>query len=259
METTKDVLSLAVGIGEVMLRNGAEIYRVEESVTRILQAYDITEFDVYVLSNGIFASANEDREDACSIIRHVPLGSTNLAKITLLNQLTRDICNRKCSIDEAWGRLMQYDASPAYGKWVQILCCGLGSGGFGYLFGGKPIDAAFAFLIGLLLQPLLFAFSKAGISKVLKNLFASMFVSFMTIALLQTGLPLLADKIIIGSVMPLVPGIAFTTSIRDISDGDYLSGTIHLIDALLTALCIALGVCLPIAFLRFLGGGIILP
>ena len=54
------------------------------------------------------------------------------------------------------------------------------------------------------------------------------------------------DKVIIGAIMPLVPGIAFTTSIRDFYNGDYLSGTIHLIDALLTAICIAVGACLPL-------------
>ena len=58
--------------------------------------------------------------------------------------------------------------------------------------------------------------------------------------------------------MPLVPGIVFTTSIRDFYNGDYLSGTIHLIDALLTALCIAVGICLPIVLFRYLGGGLAL-
>jgi uncharacterized membrane protein YjjP (DUF1212 family) len=63
------------------------------------------------------------------------------------------------------------------------------------------------------------------------------------------------DKIVIGSIMPLVPGIAFTTSIRDFYNGDFLSGTIHLIDALLTALCIAVGVCISIYICQLLGGG----
>lgn len=81
MTTAKEVLALAVEIADVMLRNGGEIYRIEDTVIHILKAYDTKSFDVYVLSNGIFASANEDQEDACSMIRHVPLGSVNLAKV----------------------------------------------------------------------------------------------------------------------------------------------------------------------------------
>ena len=79
MAYTKEILTLAVEIGDCMLRNGAEIYRVEDTVVHILSSYEVEEFDVYVLSNGIFASANENKEDACSIVRHVPLGAVNLA------------------------------------------------------------------------------------------------------------------------------------------------------------------------------------
>ncbi len=77
MAYTKEILTLAVEIGDTMLRNGAEIYRVEDTVVHILNSYDVEEFDVYVLSNGIFASANENRDDACSIVRHI---STRIRK-----------------------------------------------------------------------------------------------------------------------------------------------------------------------------------
>lgn len=62
MDNTKEILTLAVEIGDAMLRCGAEIYRVEDSVIRILEAFGLDDFDAYVLSNGIFASANESRE-----------------------------------------------------------------------------------------------------------------------------------------------------------------------------------------------------
>ena len=65
MAVTKEILTLAVETGDALLRNGAEVYRVEDTVLHILKAYEITDCDVYVLSNGIFASANENKEDAC--------------------------------------------------------------------------------------------------------------------------------------------------------------------------------------------------
>lgn len=109
MVYTNEILTLAVEIGDSMLRNGAEIYRVEDTVVHILKSYEIKEFDVYVISNGIFASANENQEDACSIVRHivrhVPLGSVNLGKISALNQLARDICEHKISLIDSWEEL----------------------------------------------------------------------------------------------------------------------------------------------------------
>jgi hypothetical protein len=98
MAVTKEILTLAVETGDALLRNGAEVYRVEDTVLHILKAYEITDCDVYVLSNGIFASANENKEDACSMIRHVPLGSTHLGRIAALNQLSREICSHECSL-----------------------------------------------------------------------------------------------------------------------------------------------------------------
>ena len=257
MAYTKEILTLAVEIGDEMLRNGAEIYRVEDTVIHILKAYEIEEFDVYVLSNGIFASANENKEDACSMIRHIPLGAVNLDKISALNQLTRDICEQQCALTDAWTRLDECRSIPQPAKWLRVLCCGIGSGGFAYLFGGGVMDLFFAFLIGMLLQVLMFAQSQQKMARFAKSLFYSMFVTALSLIPLMAGVPVMQDKIVIGTIMPLVPGIAFTTSIRDFYNGDYLSGTIHLIDALMTALCIAAGVGIVISIYQALKGGIL--
>ena len=259
MATTKEVLSLAVEIADVMLRNGGEIYRIEDTVVHILKAYNVENFDVYLLSNGIFASANEDKEDACSIIRHVPLGSVNLSKIAYLNQLARDLCTHKCTIAEGWERVSEAKTLPSYSNKKQYFFCGLGSACYTFMFGGSMMDFGFSFIIGCFEQMVLNYLAERKFSRLMRNVFTSAFVSTCSILVMQTGLPLLQDKIIIGAIMPLVPGITFTTSIRDFHNGDYLSGTIHLIDALLTALCIAVGIIIPMAIFNSVGGGALLP
>lgn len=259
MATTKEILALAVEVADVLLRNGGEIYRIEDTVIHILKAYNVKSFDVYVLSNGIFASANEDQEDSCSMIRHVPLGSVNLAKITYLNQLARDLCAHKCTIEEGWERVQIAKTLPEYKQSIQVFFCGLGSACYAFLFGGTMLDFGFAFLIGLAEQVVLYYLTKHKFSRFLRNVFASMFVASLSVLVLQTGLPVMHDKIIIGAIMPLVPGITLTTSIRDFHNGDYVSGSIHLIDALSTALCIAVGICLTLAFYGYVGGGALLP
>ncbi len=252
MAATKEILALSVELADAMLRSGGEIYRIEDTVILILKAYNIEDFDVYVLSNGIFASANEDKEDACSMIRHVPLGAVNLAKISALNQLARDICAHKISLSKAWEELDRCKNIPNPPKPLSIFSCGLGSGCFCYLFGGQIIDAVFAFLIGMLLQVLLLSFAKHKVPKFLSSLFGSIFVTILSILLLAAGLPIMQDKIVIGDIMPLVPGMAFTTSIRDFYNEDYLSGAIHLINALLTAFSIAAGVGIVFSVFRYI-------
>ena len=254
MNETRDILTLAVEIGDAMLQNGGEIYRVEDTVMKIMAAYQLEDYDVYVLSNGIFASANEGKEDACSMIRHVPLGSVNLLKISKLNQLARDICDKKCTISEAW---VHMDAIIHHKKdplWIRVLCTGIGSGGFAILFGANFLDGSIAFGIGLLLQLLMLWFEKHHVGRFANLLICSMFVTALSLLPMCMGLPVSQDKIVIGCIMPLVPGIAFTTSIRDFYNSDYLSGVIHLLDALLTALFISVGVGLTIYIFQSLGG-----
>ena len=63
-----------------------------------------------------------------------------------------------------------------------------------------------------------------------------------------------ASHAIIGTLMILTPGIAFTMGIRDFVQGDYLSGTIRMIDALLIAASIAIGTGLVLSLYAFLKG-----
>lgn len=66
-----------------------------------------------------------------------------------------------------------------------------------------------------------------------------------------------ASHAIIGTLMILTPGIAFTMGIRDFVQGDYLSGTIRMIDALLIAASIAIGTGLVLRLYTVLTGVVV--
>ena len=237
---TKEKLTFAVEIGETMLKNGGEVYRVEETILRILHTLNIIECDVYVLSNGIFASAHESKEDACSIIRNCTLGAMNLGKVAQLNQLSRQLEAGVIDEQQALKILEEVKKKEDIPILFLMIACGLGCGSFTYIFGGTVLDAFFSFIVGFILEVFL---SRKMQSKFIKQIFGSAMVTLCAIPLSKLIFKNLnTDKIIIGCIMPLVPGIAFTTAIRDLFHGDYLSGTIHLLDAILTGLCIAAGV-----------------
>lgn len=148
----------------------------------------------------------EDREDACSMIRHIPLGTTHLGRIAALNQLSREICSHECSLIDAWNRLERCK-NISFGKpVVHIFFCGLGCGCFSYLFGGTALDSIVGFFIGMLLQVFLFALKRHKNSKFITNILGSAFVTLLSLIVLSFGTPILYDKVIIGDIMPLVPG-----------------------------------------------------
>ena len=63
------------------------------------------------------------------------------------------------------------------------------------------------------------------------------------------------DGMVIGSIMPLVPGLAFVNAIRDIADSDFLSGTVRMIDAILVFVYIAVGMGLTFSIYNNMLGG----
>ena len=121
------------------------------------------------------------------------------------------------------------------------------------MFGGALLDSIAAFPIGFLLQIYLFAAQKRH-SAFMPYIWGSVLVTLLS-GLLAACFPALnASWVVIGGIVPMVPGVTFTTSIREFFNGDYLSGVIHCISAVLTAVCIALGVCGGAMLLGFMGG-----
>lgn len=257
VQDSRRILNLAVSTGEVLLKSGGEIYRVQETVSRILEAYGIADYNVFVLTNGIFATVHEREEDASSMVRYVTIGDVNLQMIEDINQLSREICEGACDVEQAYERLENCKNKKKPAVWVQILAGGLGGASFCYLFGGRPYDSVISFFLGMLLEGFLFTASRHRTSKFILNIIGSAIVTAGGLLLYMAGTGIWVDKVIIGGIIPLIPGVSLTMAIRDLFGGDYLSGSIRLIDALLTAMCIAIGVGGAIKAFQFLTGGAI--
>ena len=95
-------------------------------------------------------------------------------------------------------------------------------------------------------------------SRMIGNVLGGMLVSAICVLCYSLGLGDSLSHMIIGAIMPLIPGIPFTNGIRDLADGDYISGSVRLLDAMLTFICIATGVGLVISvYHHFSGGGLL--
>ena len=257
MENSQRVMNLSVLAGVTLLKSGAEIFRVQDTMQRILDAFEVHNYNVYVISNGIFATINENQPDHYSVVRHVPLGSVNLEKIDEINQISREICDQKYTLEEAEVKMEKSSHIAAPNKWLMIIASGFGAAGFCYLFGGSLFDSVVALLMGLILQVFLDVAGAKKMSKFLSYIIGSTIVTLATGLVTATGLGVDFNHIVIGSIIPLVPGVSLTTSIREFFNGDYISGSIHLIDALLTAVCIAVGVATAIFLFTSMGGTIL--
>lgn len=252
------VLEAAMEAGHILLENGAEIARVEETMERICRHFGVEYENFFVLSNGIFITGSRELSGAgesYAKVQHIPVKGTQLDKIVAVNQLSRAVSEGRYSIDETREALDRIRRMPGKRFRVQILASGLGSACFCYLFGGSVTDSVAAFAAGFFLYVFVLLVGSSGISKITKNICGSALATLICILCYRLGLGENLSHMIIGSIIPLVPGVPFTNGIRDIANGDYISGAVRLLDATLVFVCVAVGVGIMfLIYHRVLGG-----
>ncbi len=252
------VLETAMEAGHILLENGAEIFRVEETMDRICRHFGVKSDNFFVLSNGIFATGGDGKERTFAKVQHIPVRAARLDRVVAVNQLSREVEEKNLTIGEVQARLRQIQDMPGKSELMQILASGVGSGCFCYLFGGSLMDSAAAFAAGLILYVYVLRVSSPHLSKIVGNIGGGALVTLICILCYRLGFGEHLNHMIIGSIIPLVPGVPFTNGIRDIADGDYISGAVRLLDAILVFLCIAIGVGVMFTLYRRLTGGAML-
>lgn len=244
---------LVMDAGQTLLENGGEVFRVQQTMEIMAHSLGVRDFHVYVLTNGIFASASMGSTHNVSLIRHVPSVSIHLGRVEAINELSRELAAGRLGVEEAEARLQQAQSVPRTSPAGERLACIVGAAGFAYLFGGTPLDAAVATVAGLLEILICQWFGQHKINRIFTEIVAAFACTVWSVGV-QAALPAVsANAAIIGALMVLTPGVALTMGVRDILNGDYLSGSIRLLDAVLIAGSIACGVVLGWLVMHGLG------
>lgn len=253
-QSDEEVLDLALMAGHILLENGAEIYRVEETIDRICGYYGVNSENAFVLSNGIFLTAGSARESFFAKVQHIPVSGTHLNKVAAVNQLSREIVEGRHTIQDAYRILEEIRTMPGKKRWMQTLASGVGSAAFCIFFGGTFGDSLAAFAAGICLYLYVLWLSVPHLSKIVGNIGGGALVTVVCCLLYLMGVGENLNFMMIGTIMPLVPGVAFTNSIRDVADGDYISGSVRMLDALLVFFCIAIGVGIGFSLISLVPG-----
>lgn len=261
MDTQQEkALQLATDAGHILLENGAEINRVEDTMQHIASAYGIEGESFYVLSNGIISTGEHFAR-----AEFIPIRGTQLSRVVEVNQLSREIdAAAPMPLDELECRLRSIRQSPSKPWWELVVGIALGVSSFSILFGGSFVDAGATFAAGLLLG-LFMTFVGSRLSRIFSNLLGGlvggllciMCVRLSRFSIINFQFNLHLPNMIIGTIIALVPGVPFTNGMRDLANEHYLAGTTRLLDAFLAFLCIALGVVVSLLADGMLAGGMV--
>jgi uncharacterized membrane protein YjjP (DUF1212 family) len=235
----KEILSIALDVGEHMLKCGAEVSRVERSISIICSGYGVKYMEVFAMNSLIVATLRDDI-DSVTESRRIQYYETDLDQLEKLNALSRQICKNNISRDLVLEKIDECRGKK-HGKKIllgQIIV----SASFTFLFGGNIRDAIVASFIAIILYCLNTFIKDYKLNNLINSFTNSAIIGFIAIILTKIGIGNHVDKIIIGDIMLLIPGLAMFTSVNDICKGDTLSGLGRLIEGIFLALAIAAGV-----------------
>ena len=241
------LLNISVELGCRLMSSGAEIYRVEESVRRLLQAYGLDSPEVFAIPNCVIVSIATPEGHPITRMRRIAGHGTDIELLERCNDLCRRLCVQTPPLEEAQGLL---NALPgrSYAPRQVLLGYGIAPAFFSPLFGGGVGDTLSALMGGLAVGfCLLYAGRLIGSNSFFRTAICSAVASLVSLLLVRLGLGRSVDTVTISVLMVLVPGVALTNAMREIMAGDIISGLSRAADSILTAAAIAIGTAVGLA------------
>lgn len=240
MESPHLILNTCLLAGKIMMESGSEAYRVEDTMQRIAINSGLHQAESYVTATGIFMTVNDSSFTQMTQARN---RSNNLEKITATNEASRQFAQGKITIQELHQRLAVIDKdTPEFKFSYRVFAAGISSLTLMLMLNGTLSDAMPAFLLGGLGYYLSTKIFKRYQIKFINDLFASMALAFLGIVMQRYGLITNINSVLIGALMPLVPGVALTSAMRDLFEGHLITGIVRGVEAILVALVIGVGI-----------------
>lgn len=221
-----EIFSLSLDIGEAIIKCGGEVHRAEDTIKRINKAYGKS-CNVFAIPSLIIAQSGKNIQ-----LRRIEYEDTDLAELARLNELSRRLCYEE-------NEEINVTRKKLYTKSLELLCVCTATAAFCIFFKGSVPDALFSSLIGIII-------TYAPYKKLRFPLFTSNLIDAF-IAGISANIPAVLgaavhpDKIIVGTIMLLVPGLTVVNAMRDMMNGDLVAGLFELFNAIISAFGIALG------------------
>lgn len=238
--TKEQSVKIALMIGEILLRSGAETYRAEDTIRRICEQQGYVEVQPFVTPTMILIG-DDSLESKAGILR-ITSRSTNLATIADINDFSYNYRKNDLSFEQMVDYLNGLRAKKGYSEAAQIVATGVGSAMFTLMLGGGIYDFVASIFVAAIAMYCAIVVDRGLSSVFVFNLVAGAMVGGLACLSDFIYSPCEVDKIIVGSIMPFVPGLAFTNGVRDFLSGDLISGNSRISEAVISACSTALGV-----------------
>lgn len=249
-----DVADLVLLAGQLILENGGETSRVEETMVRMALAGGGHTADVFAIPQGIFCTINEGLQTYTRVARIHNRGF-NFTKVLEVNRISRQLSAGILTVETAYNELLKVDGLPRkYPTGIRFLAGAIGSASFSYLLGAHVGSVFVAGMTGLLVMLVMEFLQKKEVLYFISLAIAGVMTAVANLVVKWYWPTVEFDLAIIGSIVALIPGLAITTSVRDALFEDLVSASVRGVEAFGVALSIASGVGSVLTLYLWLGG-----
>ena len=249
MDRDTKLINLALDAGEIMIKNGAETFRVQDTMWRILATSGQEKVEAVAMVTVLLATLPRKEKGPLSMMRAIHSRSVNFQKVCAVNDMSRAFVEGRISLDEAIQRLDDISRQREYLVPTRILGYGCISGGFTLLSSLSPLDGVLSFFIGMLLGTFSIWLNTKKMPYFLPPFLGGAFVALCAAGIQPLFPASHIDTIVIGGIMPLLPGVTFSKSMRDLMEGNIISGYTKAVEALVIAGSLAGGIGLTLSYL----------
>ncbi len=237
--------------GQLIVESGGEIFRVEETVTRMGRAFGLKEVESFAVPSGLFVSYRLADGSAETAVRRLRAGDTNLDRVDRVNAVSRQVEAGALGPREALRVLEEIRKIPRTlaERWLPAAAA-LCAAGFSLMFGGVLPEFLTAGLTAAVVQAFCLLLGRIGMRQLTAVLAGGILSTLVPMLAGTLYRPLLLEAAVAGALMPLVPGLAMTNAVQDTMRGDMVAGLSHGLQAVLTACVIAAGALVASALVR---------
>lgn len=250
-EYMKYIMTAIMDMGEILLIHGAEVSRVEDTIGRLCQVYGFVRSDVFTITSSMVVTSILPDGRTITQTRRIKERDTDLGRVAKVNALSRRICSNPLSLEQFRRELQLIRDAKTAPPLLNLAMYMMISASLSVFFGGTARDGLAAAISGVVLFATLYGSAAVKMNSMIQTMICSAVTAMSVMLLVGIGIGVHPDKIMIGNIMLVIPGIQLTNSLRDMINGDMISGLLNMSEALLKAISVAMGFAIVLLF----GGG----
>jgi uncharacterized membrane protein YjjP (DUF1212 family) len=239
---TPEVGNILLDVGAALMSSGASTHRTRLTLERLATGLGF-KIELLITQRALMVTViDKDQEHFFSRLKRTSPHKINFKIVSGISRMSWRVFDGEWTLDQVATELRRLKKLPHYPQWLVITTVGLAGAAFCHIFGGGFTDMAVAFTAT---SAGLFVRHRATLKKF--NPYISVFFAAFTASLIAGFAEFFnfgnhPEAAFSTSVLFLVPGVPLINSVTDMMDGNIQNGIVRMVNGLIIAFAIAMGV-----------------